>query len=102
MNMTCFLVCNNVTPCYGEFDLCVAIWSFQYVSPYSLIFRPKCEAIEDIFGFVLTKSDKKSSLACLSINTFVCRRGVILDGIVERRVFFCSFMCRIFFVFDSL
>jgi hypothetical protein len=49
MNMICISVCDNVTAHYGEFDPCVAIWAFQYVSPYCLIFGPKCEAMKDIF-----------------------------------------------------
>jgi hypothetical protein len=55
-----FSVCNNVTARCGEFDPCVALWVFQYVSPHCLISGPKCEAMKDIFGFVLTNSDKKS------------------------------------------
>jgi hypothetical protein len=87
MNMICFLVCNNVTARCGEFDYCVAIWAVRYVTLYCLIFGPTCEATKDIFGFVLTDSIKKSSMVCPSINTFGCRRDVILDGIVEKRVF---------------
>jgi hypothetical protein len=75
---------------------------FKYISPYSLIFEPKREAMKDIFEFVLTKSDKKSSMSCPSINTSGCRRDVILDGIVERRLFFCIFVYGIFFVFGSV
>jgi hypothetical protein len=62
MNIIYFSVFNNATARCGEFDPFVAIWSFQYVSPYSLIGGPTCEAMKDTFGFVLTKRDK--SLQC--------------------------------------
>jgi hypothetical protein len=60
MDMICFLVCKNLTARCGKFYLCVAIWVFQYVSPGSLIFGPKYEAMKDIFGFVLTARVTKS------------------------------------------
>jgi hypothetical protein len=51
-----------------------------------------------IFGFVLNNKDKKSSMACPSINIFGCRKGdTRLVGIVERRVFFCNFIQGNFF-----
>jgi hypothetical protein len=82
MNMICFSVCKYVTAHCGDFvDPCVDIWAFQYVSSYCLIFGPTCEAMKDIFDFVLTNSDKKSSMLCPSINIFGCRRDVILNRI---------------------
>jgi hypothetical protein len=88
MNMLCFSVYNSATAHCDEFYPSVAILAFQYDSPYFLIVGPKCVATKDIFGFVLTNKDKKSSMACLSIIIFGCRRNVRLVGIVERRVFF--------------
>jgi hypothetical protein len=85
-----FSVCNNVTSPGGELDPCVAIWAFQYVSPYCLICGPTCEAMKYIFGFVLINSDKKLSMSCPSINIFGCRRDVILYGIVETMAFFSA------------
>jgi hypothetical protein len=71
-----FSVFHSATAHCGHFDPFVAIWSFQYVSLYSLIVGPTCEAMKDIFGFVLTNRDKKSSMLCPSIIIFGCRRDV--------------------------
>jgi hypothetical protein len=57
--------------------------------------------MKDIFGLVLTKSDKKISMACPSINTFGCESDVILDGIEERKVFYLYLCVFFYFIFGT-
>jgi hypothetical protein len=87
MNIIFFIVFNNATDRCDEFDPSVAIWAFQYASPYFLIVGPTYVAMKDTFGFLLTNKGKKSSMACPSLIIFCCRRDVRLVEIVERRVF---------------